>query len=312
MMKVLIIILVVILAILFLYFFASFKCFEVVFKTSRNFDDKRKHKDKKSKIAVAEEYLSNHEIVDLKTISDDKHELSAHLLKKGDTNLYLIMCHGWRGNWKENTPIAEEIDKKINCNFLFIEQRAHSTSMIKYSTMGWHERIDVLKWIDLIIKQDPRAQIVLYGDSMGATTLMNVSGEKLPSNVRCIIADCGFNSIKQQVLYSFKFINKFFIFFYFGISLLAKIILHISLKNDGPNKSLSNCGVPILFIHGTEDKFVPYSNLKANISCLNPSMDYDELAIEKAGHIASFYTEKEKYIDKCITFIEKNLKNAEK
>ena len=44
--------------------------------------------------------------------------------------------------------------------------------------MGTDDRLDIIDWIEMIIKQDHRAQIILYGVSMGGATVMNVSGER--------------------------------------------------------------------------------------------------------------------------------------
>ena len=39
------------------------------------------------------------------------------------------------------------------------------------------------------------AEIVLHGLSMGAATVLMVSGERLPEQVKAIIEDCGYTSV---------------------------------------------------------------------------------------------------------------------
>ena len=60
--------------------------------------------------------------------------------------------------------------------------------------MGWHERFDIVDLSNYIASTYKNSQIVLFGVSMGAATVMSASGEKLPRNVKVIIEDCGYTS----------------------------------------------------------------------------------------------------------------------
>lgn len=82
---------------------------------------------------------------------------------------------------------------------LMPDARAHGESEGNLIGMGWPERFDILKWIDKIIESDPEAQIVLYGISMGAATVMMTSGENLPDNVKAVIEDCGYSSVFDEL-----------------------------------------------------------------------------------------------------------------
>ncbi|MEC2597045.1 alpha/beta hydrolase, partial [Bacillus cereus] len=70
--------------------------------------------------------------------------------------------------------------------------------------MGWHDRKDVLIWIQQILKKDPNAEIALFGVSMGGATVMMTSGEDLPSNVKVIIEDCGYSTVIDEFTYQLK------------------------------------------------------------------------------------------------------------
>ena len=75
------------------------------------------------------------------------------------------------------------------------DNRAHGESDGSYIGMGWLDRLDLLLWIDQIISEDPLAEIVLYGVSMGGAAVMMTAGEALPSAVKAIIEDCGYTSV---------------------------------------------------------------------------------------------------------------------
>ena len=67
--------------------------------------------------------------------------------------------------------------------------------------MGWDDRLDIIDWINTILEYNPNAEIVLHGVSMGAATVSMVSGEDLPSNVKAIVADCGYTSVWDEFAY---------------------------------------------------------------------------------------------------------------
>lgn len=83
-------------------------------------------------------------------------------------------------------------------NVLAPAARAHERSGGGYIGMGWPERLDIVAWIEQIVQADPEARILVFGESMGAATAMNVAGESLPANVKCIIEDCGYTSVWDE------------------------------------------------------------------------------------------------------------------
>ena len=83
-------------------------------------------------------------------------------------------------------------------NVLAPAARAHERSGGDYIGMGWPERLDVVAWIGRIVQADPEARILVFGESMGAATAMNVAGESLLSNVKCIIEDGGYTSVWDE------------------------------------------------------------------------------------------------------------------
>lgn len=53
--------------------------------------------------------------------------------------------------------------------------------------MDYLDQYDIRYWIDYIVEKAPEAEIVLHGVSMGAATLMMLSGqEDIPDNVKVI------------------------------------------------------------------------------------------------------------------------------
>lgn len=75
-------------------------------------------------------------------------------------------------------------------NIILPDLRGNGLSEGDYIGMGWDERFDIIDLIQYIVDDNENLQIILFGVSMGASTVMYVSGEELPSNVKAIIEDC--------------------------------------------------------------------------------------------------------------------------
>ena len=172
--------------------------------------------------------------------------------------------------------------------------------------MGWHERHDIVDWINTLVEQDPEAQILLFGVSMGGATVMMVSGEELPGNVKCIIEDCGYTSVwdefKLQLkevfgLPSFPLLN--------AASLVCQIRAGYSFEEASSVEQLKKATLPMLFIHGEEDDFVPYSMLQPVYDAC-ASQEKELLSVPGAGHAESASTDPELYWGTVTAFLEKH------
>ena len=195
----------------------------------------------------------------------------------------------------------------LGYNLLMPDLRGHGKSEGNYIGMGWHDRLDILKWIEFILKEDKEAEILLHGVSMGAATVMMVSGEDLPPNVKVIIEDCGYTSAKNQLSYKLKSMFKLPSFPFINLcSLICKIKANYFISEASAIKQVEKSKVPILFIHGDKDKFVPFYMLnKLYDACKAPK---DKLIVKEAGHAKSEKIATDIYWDKVINFINKYIK----
>ncbi len=176
-----------------------------------------------------------------------------------DNDLYVILVHGIWGDKRFSYPRAYEFDK-LGYNTMVIDQRAAGDSQGKYYTYGFKESMDLCQWIDYLVRNYPDVKICLYGVSMGAATVMLSTRNGLPENIRCIVEDCGFSSIEEQFDNVLK--DEYNIFFTKAILKMLdekmgeKFGMHF--KDINVKETLDSNQIPIMFIHGEEDKFVPF------------------------------------------------------
>ncbi len=192
--------------------------------------------------------------------SYDNLKLVGYLRKaKSPTHNYIIAMHGYHGKPAEMAHFAYHFQNKHNFNILVPTQRAHGKSEGKFITMGFKEKFDLKNWIDFIIKEDKKANILLFGISMGAATVTQVSNLKLPSNVKAIIADCGYTSCFEEFKYELKHLFHLPSFPLLNFtSFICRLRLGFFFQSANSLKAVKESKIPTLFIHGDKDTFVPF------------------------------------------------------
>jgi fermentation-respiration switch protein FrsA (DUF1100 family) len=91
---------------------------------------------------------------------------------------------------------------QLGYNVLMPDARAHGESQGKYIGYGWPEKYDVRKWVKKdLAKEGQNQKVVIFGVSMGGATAMMTSGLKMPKQVKAYVEDCGYTSLKDELLH---------------------------------------------------------------------------------------------------------------
>lgn len=233
--------------------------------------------------------------------SDDKVKLHAYSIQQ-NSHIYMIMVHGYRSDASGIISPIKKM-KKQHYNLIIPSLRGHGKSEGDYIGMGWNDRLDIIKWIDYILKRDLQASIVLYGVSMGGATVMNVAGEKLPSQVKCVIEDCGYTSV-WEVFKNYTDMNELESEIALQMaSLTTWIRAGYRLEEASPIDQVKKSQIPILFIHGDQDTFVPYKMVNELYDAAH--CPKEKLIIHGAGHASSYAVDAKKYYQTIFDFMRK-------
>lgn len=215
----------------------------------------------------------------------------------------IIAMHGWRSSWSRDFGLIADFFHQNKCHVLFAEQRGQNNSGGEYMGFGLTERYDCLEWIKWVNRQEIEGlPIYLCGISMGASTVLMTAGFELPSNVCGIIADCGYTS--PHAIWKHVAEKGLNLRYDSMISAIAEDICRSKIQVGPKDYSCINamkvCKVPVLFIHGTDDDFVPvemtYENYKA---C---AAEKRLLIVPGAGHGMSYILDKEGYEKAVLEF----------
>ena len=213
----------------------------------------------------------------------------------------IILVHGYRSTSTRDFSTAVKMYMNFGFNVLLCDQRCSGRSEGRIITFGVKEHRDVLSWVDLIKNKYNTENIVLDGISMGATTVL-LASEKAPKCVKRIVADCGFTSPVEIIKYVGKKYFKLNATLILPIlNLLCLIFGRFSIYNISTIDSLKNSDIPVLFVHGAADDFVP---------CEMSQRTYDSIIerariiiVEGAGHGLSYFVDTERVENELKSFL---------
>ncbi len=178
---------------------------------------------------------------------------------------------------------------------LLPDARAHGESEGEYIGFGCLDRKDALVWINWVIQElGEDVGIVLHGTSMGGATVLMASGLELPGQVKGIVSDCAFTSPKEvftHVLHSMYHLPAFPAIP--GADILNRRLAGYGMDECNAKREVAKAKVPILFIHGTKDTFVPYHMCREIYDCCASPKKI--LEVEGAAHAESYYKDTESY-----------------
>jgi len=235
--------------------------------------------------------------------SYDELKLSAVQVKQEQpTHRYAIIAHGYTSQAMQMGYYAKYFYEE-GYHVLLPDARGHGESEGHYIGMGWHERFDIVDWIELILTEDLEAEIVLFGVSMGGATVMSTSGEELPHQVKAIVADCGYTSVKD--IFSYQ-LQALFGLPSFPVLNFASLVTYFragyTLSEASMVQQLAQSKTPILFIHGDRDAFVPHEMVYVAYEATPTTKEL--FIVEGAGHGEAAQVAGADYWQRVFSFIE--------
>lgn len=216
-----------------------------------------------------------------------------------------LMFHGYRGNAERDLSGAVQRCFSLERSVLIVDQRTSGNSEGNVISFGINESRDCLAWVNFMVEHFGKdVKIILTGISMGASTVMMASALELPPNVVSALADCGYTSAKDIIKKVIREMHLPANLIYPFVKLGAKLYGHFNLEETSPIEAMKNCRVPMIFIHGETDDFVPCEMSRANYdACIAPKKLF---TVSNAGHGMSYLLDNDGYFKALKEFSEQH------
>ena len=221
------------------------------------------------------------------------------------TSKTAVIIHGYTDNAIRMMMIGYMYNRSLGYNILLPDLRYSGESEGSYLQMGWLDRKDVIQWMNVTNQiYGDSTQMVVHGISMGGATTMMISGEPQPDYVKCFVEDCGYTSVWDQ--FSKELDEQFGlpeIPLMYTSSWLCNWKYGWSFEEASALKQVEKCHLPMLFIHGEKDDYVPtwmvYQLYEAK------PQPKELWIVPNADHATSYKRNKKVYTEKVKQFTDK-------
>ncbi|GGH38250.1 alpha/beta hydrolase [Paenibacillus segetis] len=249
------------------------------------------------------ESLNKHEV---HVTSRDGLKLSGYVLESYPKSpRWVIIVHGYTVSLFVSTQYIDMFQQQ-DFNILLIDQRRHGMSEGKYTTYGFEEKYDVEVWVQWILEHyGDHCVIGLHGQSFGGGTVLEYLSIANP-HVKFVVADCPYSDLTELMHYQLTVLNKIPAF-----PLLSLVDRYMQwkagfrLRQVSPLKAVEHSRLPVLFIHGTKDLYVP-THMSQDLYNHKPEPKR-LLLVEDAVHGNAFGVDPKRYIHEVHTFIDEAL-----
>lgn len=231
------------------------------------------------------------------------YSLKLYYFLNAEYKKYIVIAHGHTYTHHGCIKYARMM-YKYGYNVITYDQRYHGDSGGKNTSLGYYEKNDLYDIISKITQEFGEDIFIgTYGESMGAATIL--LEQELDRRVKFCISDCAFSDLKlliQEQIKSYHLPKFIYVF----VDLFVKVITGINLKEVSPISSIKNSTIPILFIHGEQDKFIKYHH---TVDMYESYGGKKALFIAKnqATHAYSYFSDTLEYENIVQKFIEENI-----
>lgn len=231
--------------------------------------------------------------------------LRGMLLPHPEARGTILLMNGYRGTGLHDFCAVLPYYYQLGFNLLLPDERACGESDGKYICFGVRERFDCRDWAAFAnARFGSDLPLFLDGISMGAATVLMAAGLPLPGNVRGIIADCGFTSpraIMAHVLRAYMHLPVFPLLP--AAALFTKSVAGFGLTEADAREALKQSRLPVLFVHGENDTFVPPAMSRENYAaCAGEKELY---LVPGASHGESYLIDRAGCEERLAAFLEK-------
>ena len=223
----------------------------------------------------------------------------------------VILFHGYHSSCRRDLSLQAMLLHRAGYHLILADQRSHGESEGSYIGFGAKERLDVAPWCRLAQHRFGELPLVLFGLSMGASTVLMAASTDLPPTVRAIVADSGFSSPWEIIGNTLRHKHRIpplpTIYF---MNYWSRLLAGFDFREISCQSALKDSPLPVLLLHGEEDTYVPTHMSRALASAFPHKIRL--VTFPHARHGQSVYYDAEGYGETVLTFLENAVKETKK
>ena len=214
----------------------------------------------------------------------------------------VLFSHGYGGKGIGDMSTFADYYSVRGYDMFFPDQRTHGESEGTFITFGANEHRDIQMWCEEIVKKwGPDCKIVLHGWSMGAATAYLSVCHGMPSQLKCLVFDCGYCSAYEEFMsvakHAFPLPEPILHWVVLHAGIWTRLLAHFPISEASPLHYADRMKLPVLFVHGAADDFVP-TWMGHKLYAATKNVPYkDQLIVPDAGHVMSYVYDRDAYQD---------------
>lgn len=207
---------------------------------------------------------------------------------------WAIVIHGYSADTAVMSHYAWKYHS-MGYNVILPHMVGHDSDSVRYCSMGYYDKLVIVDWINYIVNLNAEVKILMHGVSMGGATTMLATGEDIPDNVVCAVADCGYTSCWDEYSYQAKQMFHLPTFpIVHSANIASRRNRNFDFRKCAPIEAVKKSKTPTLFIHGADDDFVPYRMMQPLYeSCA--AADKQMLTVPGSFHANAAFADNELY-----------------
>lgn len=254
-----------------------------------------------------QEWISkqNNERITMKSARNQ--ELVAYLTyPEKESDVFVLFAHGYHADHTGDSANFLRYYVEKGYNFLAVDHVASGESEGLFVGFDYFESTDCLKWIDYLIERFGKdIKIIIHGVSMGGATVCKMV-ENVPSQVKLAISDCPYTSAIDQFDATARGVGvprtkELLVIF----NAMNKVLAKYDLYDTDVRNSVINARIPMLFVHGEADDFVPTRMGKELYELCGSEKEL--FLVPNAKHAESIRVDEAGYHAKLDEFISKHM-----
>ena len=290
----------IIIELFILIIYANKLCKIVIYPKKKSYEDGYENQIKKLNL---EDFYNNLEKEHITLKSDYGYDIKGIFIPNSNSKKCIILCHGITVNTNYSVKYIKPFYNRGFSVFMY-DHRNHGLSGGTYTSMGYFEKYDLKTCANFLFnKLGPDINLGVLGESMGAATVLQYCA--IDNRVSFCIEDCGYSDVFELFKHRLKEDYKInFLPLLFIADIIMKVRYKWSFKSASPLTYIKNIDIPILFIHGDMDDYVPTYMVYDLFN--SKTTGFKELYIAKnAKHAEAVTSNPDKYDEIIGNFLKK-------